>query len=133
MIENTQTLKLHDIKDIVEIPDNSFLFLVLISIFCFILLIILIVFVTRMIKRKKPNRRKEYLSNLKNIDFSNSKKSAYEISKYSRLLAKTPREIKLANELIEELDKYKYKKEVDKIDDNIKAKLSIFMESLDVW
>lgn len=132
MIENTQTLKLHDIKDIVEIPDNSFLFLVLISIFCFILLTLLIVFVIRMIKRKKPDRRKKYLSNLKNIDFSNSKKSAYEISKYSRLLAKTPREIKLANELIEELDKYKYKKEVDKIDENIKAKLSIFMESLDV-
>jgi len=39
---------------------------------------------------------------------------------------------KLANELIEELEKYKYKKNVEKIDDTIKAKFLVFMDSLDV-
>lgn len=132
MINNQSNLKLHDIKDIVEIPDNSFLFFILISIFCFVLITLLLVFIIRVIKNKKPNIRKEYLLELKSIDFDNSKESAYKISKYARLIAKTQREIKLANELVEELDKYKYKKEVDSIDDKIKAKLSTFMESLDV-
>ena len=45
----------------------------------------------------------------------------------NRLLSK-----KLANELIEELEKYKYKKIVENLDEEIKAKYKIFMESLDV-
>ena len=41
-------------------------------------------------------------------------------------------EKKLANELIEKLEKYKYKKVVENLDEEIKVKYKIFMESLDV-
>lgn len=54
------------------------------------------------------------------------------ITKYSRLLARNDREIKISHELIEDLQKYKYKKEVEPISDDIKIKFDRFMDMLDV-
>lgn len=124
--------KLNDIKELEKIPDNSlFIFLALVLL-GFIFLLILIFFITKLIKNRKKNPRKIYFKILKNVDFSNSKKSAYTITKYSRLIVSNEREKKLAIELIESLEKYKYKKEVENIDNEVKAKFSIFMDSLDV-
>jgi hypothetical protein len=69
---------------------------------------------------------------LENIDFSNPKQSAYDITKYSRLLARNEREIRLCNDLIEDLEQYKYKKEVKDIDKSIQAKFSNFLDVIDV-
>ena len=124
--------KLNDIKELEKIPDNSlFIFLALVLL-GFIFLLILIFFITKLIKNRKKNPRKIYFKILKNVDFSDSKKSAYTITKYSRLIVSNEREKKLAIELIESLEKYKYKKEVENIDNEVKAKFSIFMDSLDV-
>lgn len=125
-------LQIHDIKDIVKIPDYSifiFYFLIFLAVLA---LFIVIVFIIKYFKNKKPNMRKEYCKILKDIDYSQAKTSAYTISKYVRLLAKNERENILADELIELLQEYKYKKEVKQIDDNIKAKLSTFMDVVDV-
>lgn len=124
--------KLHDIKELENIPDNSiFIFSFLIFIGISILLIILF-FIIKFFRNKKENDRKKYYKILQEIDFKNSKSSAYKITKYSRLLAISEREKKLCEELIFELDNFKYKKEVSNIDDSIKAKYSVFMDSLDV-
>lgn len=124
--------KLNDIKELEKIPDNSlFIFLALVLL-GFIFLLILIFFITKLIKNRKKNPRKIYFKILKNVNFSDSKKSAYTITKYSRLIVSNEREKKLAIELIESLEKYKYKKEVENIDNEVKAKFSIFMDSLDV-
>ena len=132
MNENS-SLKLHDIKDIVEIPDNSIFIFIALVILVLTLLILLTVFLIRFIKNKKPNARKEYFKILDELTFENSKKDDYTITKYVRLLATTSREKKLANELIEDLEKYKYKKEVsEEINTNIKAKLSTFLDVIDV-
>ena len=131
-MNETNELKIHDIKDIVEIPDYSiFMFYSLIFLGLLVLLLI-VLFIIRYFKNKKPNMRKEYFQILKDIDYSQSKSSAYTISRYIRLLAKNERENILADELIELLQEYKYKKDVKQIDDNIKAKLSIFMDVVDV-
>ena len=124
--------KLNDIKELEKIPDNSlFIFLALVLL-GFIFLLILIFFITKLIKNRKKNPRKIYFKILKNVNFSDSKKSDYTITKYSRLIVSNEREKKLAIELIESLEKYKYKKEVENIDNEVKAKFSIFMDSLDV-
>lgn len=124
--------KLHDIKELEHIPDNSiFIFLSLIFLGILFLLII-IFFIIKFFKNKKTNNRKKYYDILQNIDFKDSKNSAYTISKYSRLLARNLREKKLCDELIEELEVFKYKKNVGKINNTIKAKFSTFMDSLDV-
>ena len=65
-------------------------------------------------------------------EFKESKKDAYTITKYLRLLVKDEREIILANELINELEIYKYKKEVSNIDINIKNKLTTLLGIIDV-
>jgi len=124
--------KLHDIKELEKIPDNSvFLFSFLIFL-ALILIIIIIVYMLKLFKNRKKSDRKKYYEILQNIDFKNSKESAYTITKYSRLLARNEREKRLSNEIIEDLRKYKYKKNVKEADDMIKAKFSTFMESLDV-
>jgi len=124
--------KLHDIKDLEKIPDNS-IFILLLLIFAGIILIITIIFLfIKYFKNKKISDRKTYFDILKNINFDDSKKAAYTITKYSRLIANSDREKKLANELIEELEFFKYKKNVKNIDKLIKAKHSTFMEILDV-
>ena len=124
--------KLHDIKELEQIPDNSifiFYFLIFIAI---ILIVIFIFFIIKLFKNRKKSDRKKYYEILQNIDFENSKESAYIITKYSRILAINEREKRLSEELIEELEKYKYKKNVKQIDEAIKAKFSTFMDSIDV-
>ncbi len=124
--------KLNDIKELEKIPDNSLFIFSALILLGFIFLLILIFFITKLIKNRKKNPRKIYFKILKNVNFSDSKKSAYTITKYSRLIVSNEREKKLAIELIESLEKYKYKKEVENIDNEVKAKFSIFMDSLDV-
>jgi uncharacterized protein YozE (UPF0346 family) len=124
--------KLHDIKELEKIPDNS-IFIFSILIFFGIILVLTAIFLfIKYLKNKKISDRKTYYNILKNIDFSDSKKAAYTITKYSRLLVSNDREKKLANELIEDLEFFKYKKDVKEIDKMSKAKFLTFMEVLDV-
>ncbi len=124
--------KLNDIKELEKIPDNSF-FIFLALVLVFMILLILIIFsLIKFIKNKKPNQKKVYYKILEDINFENPKEFAYTFTKYSKFLISNDREKKLANELIEELEKYKYKKVVENLDEEIKAKYKIFMDSLDV-
>lgn len=127
-----QNLEIHDIKPLVEIPDNSFFIFLALIFLGFILLISLIFFVIKKLKNKKYNPRKETLKLLQNIDYTNSKEASYKISKYLRSLAQTPKEKKFADEIIEKLEQYKYKKNVEDFDKQIIGKIDIFMENLDV-
>jgi flagellar biosynthesis/type III secretory pathway M-ring protein FliF/YscJ len=124
--------KLQDIKAIEKIPDNSiFLFSILVFL-AIILLLIIIFIIIKLLKKKKISDRKKYYKILQTVDFVDSKKAAYAITKYSRLIALNEREKRLSDELIEELEKFKYKKNVEHLNDVIKIKYSIFMDSLDV-
>ena len=106
--------KIHDIKDIVKVPDNSIFLYYGLIVIAFILLIITILLIVKYFKNKKINHRKEYHSILKNLEFTNSKTDAYTITKHLRLLARNEREKSLAYELIDELESYKYKKKLKK-------------------
>jgi hypothetical protein len=132
MPQNDPLSKLHDIKPLVEIPDNSFFIFLALVIFGLILLISIAFVLIRFFKNRKKSDRKRYFEILENIDFSNPKRSAYDITKYSRLLARNEREIRLCNDLIEDLEQYKYKKEVKDIDKSIQAKFSNFLDVIDV-
>jgi len=129
MIEN---IKIHDIKSLVEIPDFSiYIYILLISVAVFLVLLVLFL-IYKIIKNRKKDFRKEYYKILEEIDFQDSKQCAYTITKYTRLLAVSQREKKLAEELIDELEQYKYKKDVKEIDEDIKILFSRFMDSVDV-
>ena len=127
-----ENIKIHDIKSLVEIPDFSiYIYILLISVAVFLVLLVLFL-IYKIIKNRKKDFRKEYFKILEEIDFQDSKQCAYTITKYTRLLAVSQREKKLAEELIDELEQYKYKKDVKEIDEDIKILFSRFMDSVDV-
>lgn len=125
-------IKIHDIKNLVEIPDISLYLYMLLWILGIAFIFILIFMIYRFFQNKYNNDRKKYYKVLEELDLKDSKQSAYTISKYVRLLAKNEREKRLANELIEELEKYKYKKEVKNLEDDVKIIFARFMDSVDV-
>ena len=70
---------------------------------------------------------------LQNINFDNQKESAYTISKYGQLIAKEELEIRLINELIDNLGEFKYKETIsNNIPNNIQEKYHRFMEIVNV-
>jgi len=125
-------LKLNDIKDLVQIPDYSIYFYYGLIIFVISIFVVVIYIIYNYWKNKKQNIRKIYFKRLKDIDFNNSKKSAYDITKYGYLLVNTTKEKQLLEDLVDKLGDYKYKRDVPIIDDDIKNSFHIFMESLDV-
>lgn len=125
-------IKINDIKNLSEIPDISLYIYMLLWMLGIAFIFILIFLVYKFFYNKKGNERKKYYKTLKELDLSNAKQSAYTISKYVRLLAQSEREKRLADELIEELEKYKYKKEVKELENDIKIIFARFMDSVDV-
>ena len=110
--------QLKDIKPLIEIPDHSiYIYYGLISIAIMIFIFFIYILVKRLLSMKKKNKAKEYLEVLNNISWNGSKKAAYQITKYGRLLATDDRRKELFTQLLPLLEKYKYKKEVEKIDD----------------
>ncbi len=125
-------IKIHDIKGLVDIPDISiYIYMALWIVGC-AMIFLLIFLLYRFFKSRGKNKRREYYKILENLNLNEAKESAYTITKYGRLLAHTPREEKLIGELIEELAKYKYKKEVKTLDDDIKITFGRFMDIVDV-
>ena len=124
--------KIHDIKDIVKIPDNSIFVYFTLIFFAFIILLSIIIFVIKYSQNKKENKRKIYFNILKDIEFKDSKSDAYTITKYLRLLVNDDREKRLAEDIINELEVYKYKRNVSSIDTNTKNKLTTLLDIIDV-
>lgn len=125
-------IKIHDIKELVEIPDFSFYIYSLLWILAILAFFIIIFLVYRFFSNKKRCKRKEYYKILKELDLSDAKNSAYKITKYARLLAQNEREKRISDELIEELEAFKYKKEVEPLNDNVKIIFGRFVDSVDV-
>ncbi len=125
-------IKIHDIKALVDVSDYSIYFyysliLAFVVIFCLI-----IYFIYRFLKNRKENIRKKYFNILENIDFENSKKSAYEITKYGQLLAVEDDEKQLLLKLLDNLENYKYKKNVPSFNKDTKELFDNFMDTINV-
>ena len=126
-------LEIHDIKPLYNVPDYSIfiyygLIILITMIFIFSLYLIYNYF-----QKRKNSKEKEYYKILCNLSFNNPKQDAYTISTYGRLLAKEERSQKLLNDLWEDLQIYKYKKDVPvSFSQETKAKFTTFMDSLDV-
>ena len=119
-------LKLHDIKTIVDIADDSIYYFYTLLGFTAVLLLIGIYFALRyFLREKEVDLQKGYLEKLNDIDLTNTKESAYLLTYYGNLLEKDSHQITSYETLIEFLDEHKYRKNVhtfsrltrDKIDD----------------
>ena len=123
-----QDILIRDIKPLVQIPDYSIFLFSAVIIALVLVVISLIIFLFKYLKNRRDNLRKNYLKALKNIDFSNPKKSAYEITKYAKLLAKDERSMQIYEDLIQKLEVYKYRKDVAQIDGDVKKYYRLFIE-----
>jgi len=125
-------IPLHDIKPIVEVPDNSLYFTVALGLVLLLVLVALVFWILRLYRQSKAeDLRKIHLEKIHNVDTSDAKEAAYEISYYGRLLAESQRELDLLESLDERLSRYKYKKEVKSLDDDTLGYYRLFLEVLD--
>ena len=125
--------ELADIKGLVEIPDNSiYIYYGLISLGVIIGLVILYWIISKIIILKSDNRYKNYLKALKEIDLEqDAKDGAYKATYYGREVANSDRKREIYNQLVEMLEKYKYRKNVDKIDNATLKQFQLFIEVVD--
>ncbi len=132
MNEQNLMAQLRDIKPLIEIPDSSFyIYWGLISFAVLLGLGILFFVAKKLWENRKKNLAKAYLAALKSIDWSNSKKAAYEATHYARLLATDERRKELFSQLEPMLEKYKYKKEVDQVDQDTLNQYKLFVQVAD--
>ncbi len=127
-----ETLKINDIKELMDIPDNSFIFFIALCIFGIFIFIAIVFLIIKFFKNKNKNQKKIYYEELRNLDYTHSKNAAYKATTYLRILAKSEKEKEFIKDLIEDINQYKYKKQVDKFDDKLKAKIENFMDMCDV-
>ncbi len=132
MQQNDINMTIRDIKPLIEIPDNSFYIYWGLIIFSLFLIISIIFFlILNWWRVRKINLAKGYVEKLKEINWKDTKASAYSATYYSRLLATDDRRQKLFEQLNPMLDKYKYKKKVDSIDDETMKYFNLFVQVTD--
>ena len=124
--------QLKDIKPLLEIPDNSFYIYWGLIVFASLLVLVILFFVAkRFWDNRKINLAKGYLEKLKAIDWKDAKQSAYEATHYARLLATDERRKELFSQLEPMLEKYKYKKEVDAVDQDTLNRFNLYVQVAD--
>lgn len=92
-----------------------------------ILLFYILKSISKKYRSRTKNPTKHILKKFKEIDLSNPKQTAYDISKYGKVLAKTSESKQILNQLNKLLEQYKYKKDVSNLDNEIKQKYNQFM------
>ncbi|MEN8726658.1 MAG: hypothetical protein ABF276_01715 [Sulfurovum sp.] len=124
--------QLRDIKPLLDIPDSSYyIYWGLIDLAIFLGVAIVFFIAKKLWDNRKINLAKGYLESIKKIDWNDTKKSAYEATHYARLLATDERRKELFSQLEPMLEQYKYKKEVDEVDQDTKNKFNLYVQVAD--
>ena len=122
--------QLRDIKDIVEVPEYSFEILLTIIILTLTILAVAIYFYkNRRKRRKKLSKREIALNSLKSIDYKNPKDVAYRFTLDGAVLIEKEQQNGFDN-LVEELERYKYRKDVPPLDKNLEHRVKEFIKEL---
>lgn len=134
MKPSSYDIPLHDIKPLMEVPDSSFVMLsILLGVGAILLgggLYLLYIFVKN---RRKTNLRKRHYAALEGIDFSDPKRAAYAITAYGRIFADDSERLREAyDNLVARLERFKYKKRVDPLDDESRSYYQIYLGMIDV-
>ena len=132
MNEHNLTGQLKDIKPLLEIPDNSFYIYWGLIIFAILLLLSIVFFLGKKFwENRKINLAKGYVKKLKEIDWNDAKKSSYDATHYARLLATDERRKELFSQLEPLLEQYKYKKQVNEVDQDTLNRFNLYVQVAD--
>jgi len=127
-------IPIHDIKPLLEIQEYSLYYFLALLTFGLIVFAVIIYFAVKYIKNRNAfNIRKEHLKLLENIDLSDTKRSAYDITLYGATFKDdSPRQSEMFANLTERLEEYKYKKDVSAFDDEVKGYIDLYRGMIDV-
>ena len=124
--------ELRDIKPLLEIPDNSYEFLLGgLSIALILALIGLFILARKLWQNQEIDMKKIYFEEFKNIEWSDAKKAAYEVTYLGRLLATESRTKEIYSQLVPMLDVYKYKKSVPTVDSETLRQYNLLVHVID--
>ncbi len=131
---NPETIKIRDIKPLLEIHDHSiYLFFALVVIALIIILGSVYLLLKWYKNKNRVNMRKATYKKLLHVNLSEPKSAAYEITKYGYLFqGDSQRNREMYHNLVQRLEKYKYKKEVEAIDDETISYFELYKGMIDV-
>lgn len=126
-------IPLHDIKPIVEIQEYSLYYLIALVVFSLVVLSVIIYFLYLWYKKRNAfNLRKHHLELLSELDFSDTKNTAYAISSYGITFRDdSPRHKDMFENISERLEKYKYRKSVATFDEETLGYIEVYKGMLD--
>ena len=129
-----QTIHLHDIKPLLEIQEYSLYYLLGVSLLVLLLACGIGYLLYRYIKNKNRfNLKKEHLKALNSIDFNDAKRAAYDVTFYGASFKDdSQRHKEMYENLVSRLGEYKYKKDVNPIDEETLGYLELYRGMCDV-
>ncbi len=132
MKENT--IELHDIKPLLEIEEYSLYYFLGVSFLALLMACGIVYLIYRYIKNKNRfNIKKEHLKALNSIDFSDAKKAAYDVTFYGATFKDdSQRHKEMYENLVSRLQDYKYKKDVNPIDEETLGYIELYRGMCDV-
>ena len=135
-MQNMQTnqIPLHDIKPLLEIDDYSlYYFIGIVTIVTIVVLAAAYLLYKYFREKNRFNLRKEHFRILNNIDLRETKKAAYELTEYGATFENdSERHHKTYHDMVENLEKYKYKKSVDDFDSETLRIIELYRGMIDV-
>ncbi|MFA5233965.1 MAG: hypothetical protein WC390_06145 [Sulfurimonas sp.] len=132
--EQSYDIPLHDIKPIVEVQEYSLYYFLGIAFFVSLLVLAAAYLIYMLLqKRNRFNIRKEHFKLLNTLDLSDAKRSAYEITLYGATFKNdSPRHQEMYENLIERLEIYKYKRDVDALSGEVIGYIELYKGMIDV-
>ena len=130
----TQEIPLHDIKPLLEIEDYSFYYFIgLLGVITIIVVGGLYLLYKYFHAKKRFDLRKKHYKLLQNVDLHETKKAAYKLTEYGATFANdSQRHQKTYHDMLEKLEKYKYKKSVDAFDSETVRIIELYRGMIDV-
>jgi hypothetical protein len=134
MAQQNFNIPLHDIKPLVEVQEYSLYYLIGVSVIGLLIFAGLLYLVLRWLKHRNAfNIRKEHYKLLHALDFSDPKKAAYDVTFYGATFKDDgQRYSEMYKNLVERLEQYKYKKNVDNLDEEVMAYIDLYRGMIDV-
>ncbi|MRI83293.1 MAG: hypothetical protein C6I00_02635 [Nitratiruptor sp.] len=120
--------ELYDIKPLVPIPDYSFLFYTILILFTTLIVALAIYWIVAILARRKITQRQEILAYLRSLDRRESKRVAYEITRLGRHLVTNESTLKIYEELLRRLARYKYRAKVPPLDEETNRYIDLFLK-----
>lgn len=127
-------IPIHDIKPLVEIQEYSFYYLLALIVLALVVLGVIVYMIIRYIKSKnafyiRKNTQKFYMI----LTLKMQKKSAYDITFYGATFKNdSQKHHEMYENMTDRLAVYKYKKNVEAIDDEVKAYVDLYRGMIDV-